>query len=79
MSDLILYHQPECHLCDEAETLLLACGLADRFRRVDIESDLELLKRYGFVVPVLRCAATRQELLWPFDRQQVEAFLQVAP
>ncbi len=76
MSQLILYYQPDCHLCDEAEALMLAAGLAERYQKVDIETDLELLKRYGIYVPVLKRSDNRQELFWPFDGAGLAAFLE---
>ena len=75
MSQLILYFQPDCHLCDDAEILLHASGLAESYRRVDIETDLELLKRYGIHVPVLKCPDSGRELFWPFDAAQLEQFI----
>lgn len=75
MSQLILYYQPDCHLCDEAEALMHACGLGGSYREVDIESDLELLKRYGIHVPVLMRESDRKELFWPFDKTEVLAFV----
>jgi hypothetical protein len=75
MNPLILYYQPDCHLCDEAELLLHVAGLSESYQKVDIETDLDLLKRYGIHVPVLQRADTRQELFWPFDQQEVAAFL----
>ena len=75
MSNLILYHQPDCHLCDVAEALLHAMGMAGSYEEVDIESDLELLKRYGIHVPVLQRVDNQKELFWPFDQGQIEAFI----
>ena len=75
MSEFILYYQPECHLCDEAETLLHASGLGDSYEEVNIESDLELLKRYGIYVPVLQRKDNQQELFWPFEQAELLAFL----
>ena len=75
MSQLILYYQPDCHLCDEAEILLHATGLGETYEKVDIESDLELLKRYGIHVPVLMRGDNEKELFWPFDQQQLLNFL----
>ncbi len=76
MNQLILYYQPVCHLCDEAESLLHASGLGGSYQKVDIETDLELLKRYGIHVPVLMHSDTGQELFWPFDQAQLATFLQ---
>ena len=76
MSQFILYYQPDCHLCDEAESLLHSAGLSERCQKVDIESDLELLKRYGIHVPVLQHADSRQELFWPFNEPDLRAFFE---
>lgn len=76
MSQLILYYQPECHLCDEAEDLLRAAGLGESYLKVDIETDLELLKRYGIYVPVLERKDNQKELFWPFDHGELAAFLE---
>ena len=75
MSQLILYSQPDCHLCEEAVALLCAAGLGNGYEEVDIETDLELLKRYGILVPVLFREDNKQELLWPFDQRQLAEFL----
>ncbi len=76
MNQLILYYQPECHLCDEAEELIQAAGLDEGCVRVDIETDLELLKRYAIHVPVLKHKSDERELFWPFNREDLAAFLQ---
>ena len=78
MRELILYYQPECHLCDEAEVVLQAADLGEIYRKVDIETDLELLKRYGIHVPVLKRDDNQKELFWPFDQPQLRAFLETA-
>ena len=74
MSQLILYYQPDCHLCDEAEVLLHASGLGESYLKVDIETDLELLKRYGIHVPVLKFNDSQEELFWPFDQAKLALF-----
>lgn len=75
MSQLILYYQPDCHLCDDAEVLLHSEGLAGKYQKVDIETDLELLKRYGIHVPVLERKDNRKELFWPFNSAELAEFL----
>lgn len=75
MISLILYSRPECHLCDVAEDLLSAVRLAGSYEKVDIESDLKLLVRYGIRVPVLFRKDNEQELFWPFDQAQLLAFV----
>jgi len=75
MRKLILYYQPECHLCDEAEAVLHAAGRAGSYLKVDIETDLELLKQYGIHVPVLKRSDRQAELFWPFGVQELADFL----
>ena len=74
MRKLILYYQPECHLCNEAEVLLHAAGLGSAYLKVDISADPELLMRYEIHVPVLQRADDQQELFWPFDRAGLDGF-----
>lgn len=78
MQDMILYHHPDCHLCDDAEVLLHSAGLGERYLKVDIETDLELMKRYGIYVPVVALKAEGSELFWPFDQAELLAFAGVA-
>lgn len=77
MNQLILYFQPDCHLCDEAEALMHDAGLGEGYQKVDIETDLELLKRYGIHVPVLQRADNQEELFWPFDQAGLVAFVEL--
>jgi glutaredoxin len=46
-----LYTRDGCHLCEDAERVLAAHGIA--FVRVDIDSDDELFKRYLERIPVV--------------------------
>jgi hypothetical protein len=52
--ELVLYGRAECGLCDEMLDEILA--LAEprlRIRRVDVDSDPALVRRFGADVPVL--------------------------
>ena len=74
--DLILYSTSACHLCEEAEHLLLpwaACGL--RIRVDDISDSDALMETYGLTIPVLRRCDTGAELNWPFDQDGLARFL----
>jgi hypothetical protein len=80
MSRLTLYHTAGCHLCEEAEALVLAClaGRGDgagRLELADIAEDAELLARYGVSIPVLRAEESGRELHWPFGREDVQGIL----
>ena len=74
MDRVILYFQEDCHLCDEAEMLLHAEDLGKHYEKVDIETDLELLKQYGIHVPVLKRVDDNMELFWPFDGDDLKRF-----
>jgi hypothetical protein len=75
MNDITLYGTAGCHLCELAEALVapLLARRAERLHYVDIADSDPLLERYGVRSPVLRRGAA--ELGWPFDAEQVAAFL----
>ena len=52
---VIFYTKPGCHLCDEArqEMARAACTDLYTYEEVDINSDPELLRRYGWDIPVV--------------------------
>ena len=65
-----------CHLCEVAEALLMPFveyGLLVEL--VDISEREEWVERYGLTIPVLRRCDSGAELNWPFDAEQVVAFL----
>jgi glutaredoxin len=51
MSQVVIYTRRGCHLCEEAEAMLLRLGL--RPRLVDIDADPSLRERYSDCVPVV--------------------------
>ena len=52
---VIFYTKPGCHLCEEARRELARADCAGlyTYEEVDINSDPELLRRYGWDIPVL--------------------------
>ncbi|HCT07903.1 MULTISPECIES: glutaredoxin family protein [unclassified Pseudomonas] len=65
-----------CHLCEIAEAEIMPLvehGLLVEL--VDITDPDDLTEVYGLRIPVLRRVDTGAELDWPFDTQQVVAFL----
>ncbi|HKS12786.1 MAG TPA: glutaredoxin family protein [Pseudomonas sp.] len=65
-----------CHLCEVAEALLMPFvehGLLVEL--VDISENDALFERYSLTIPVLRRCDSGAELGWPFDAEQVVAFL----
>lgn len=73
MADLILFGTEGCHLCEEAEALLLLAGLS--FETRDIIDDEQAQLRYAIRIPVLLNPENGQELGWPFDAQQLDGFV----
>ena len=76
--------KPECqlfgtlgwHLCEVAEALLMPFvenGLLVEL--IDIAEHEGLVESYGLRIPVLRRCDTGAELNWPFDAEEVVAFL----
>lgn len=65
-----------CHLCEIAEAEIMPLvehGLLVEL--VDITDPEDLTEAYGLRIPVLRRVDTGAELDWPFDTEQVVAFL----
>lgn len=71
--EVLLYTRPDCHLCELAAQMLEECSVTWYF--VDIESDLELIRKYGVHIPVLYLADVDRELYWPFSSETVRAFI----
>lgn len=81
MNRFILYGTTACHLCDQAEQMLswaaTGAGLTFSYRQVDVSESEVLFERYGLSIPVLRSDDEQGlELNWPFDAEQLLAFLQ---
>ncbi|WP_341780876.1 glutaredoxin family protein [Ectopseudomonas mendocina] len=65
-----------CHLCEVAEALLMPFvenGLLVEL--IDIAEHEGMVDHYGLRIPVLRRCDNGNELNWPFDADQVVAFL----
>ncbi|NWA81823.1 glutaredoxin family protein [Pseudomonas sp. D2002] len=65
-----------CHLCEIAEVEIMPLvehGLLVEL--VDITDPDDLTEAYGLRIPVLRRVDTGAELDWPFDTEQIVAFL----
>ena len=52
---VVFYTRPGCHLCDEAEREIDAarCHTLYTFEKVNIETDPDLTRRYGWDIPVV--------------------------
>lgn len=72
MTEFILFGTEGCHLCEEAEALLVAAGLD--FTSQDIMVSEQWQADYGVLIPVLWHAQSQSQLNWPFDSLQLNAF-----
>lgn len=73
MADFVLYGTEGCHLCDDAERLLLLASV--NFDAVDIINDQSAQQRYAIRIPVLMHRQSGSELGWPFDEPMLRIFL----
>lgn len=66
-----------CHLCDDAEQVLIAALDLSKVQveLVDIAESDALMQAYAMRIPVLRHVATTSELDWPFQVDQVQRFV----
>jgi glutaredoxin len=55
MTVVTLYSKPGCHLCEEARAIIepLIGEFGATFCEVNIAEDGELMKRYGYDIPVI--------------------------
>jgi len=67
------YSTRSCHLCEKASAILDQADIANT--RIDIGSNITLLKEYGMRIPVLQRLDNGMELDWPFDSEDVNNFL----
>jgi hypothetical protein len=51
--EVVLYERDGCHLCEEARVLLDTMLGPGRYRRVDIDTDDDLLVAYAYRIPVV--------------------------
>jgi glutaredoxin len=70
---LTLYSTWGCHLCEQAEQLLITAGLAGQFQVIDIVDDEAAFTRYRVAIPVLKQGDN--ELCWPFDADRLATWL----
>ena len=74
MKELILLTGKDCHLCEQARTFLAEIETKDFIlEELDIYSKRTYHDKYWDKIPVL--IYKNQELLWPFDSQKIQEFL----
>lgn len=72
-TDLHLYSTSHCHLCEQAEAILIDLALSHdlSWTVIEITDDANLLSRYELSIPVLARLDTGQEIAWPFNKDTV--------
>jgi hypothetical protein len=73
-SELILYTTLGCHLCEQAEALIMPLLINSSYQltKVDIADSEDLVALYGIKIPVLKNSKTQHELCWPFTSEQIQ-------
>jgi hypothetical protein len=73
----ILFVRADCHLCDLARAALWAHNpdLSQQVAEFDINTQAAVHDHYCLRIPVLRHEPSQQELNWPFDTEQLRAWL----
>ena len=71
-----LYGRAGCHLCDQARAVVarVCAELGESFEEVDVDSDPELVARYGEEVPVTLVDG-RQHDFWRVDERRLRTAL----
>lgn len=75
--NLNLYSTSHCHLCEQAESLLVT--LSNQYdiswMLVEITDNAELLESYEIRIPVLKRLSDQSEIVWPFTIVDIEQFI----
>lgn len=77
---LLFYTTQHCHLCEQAESLLVrvaqSLSTPIEVEAVDIAyEEASVLERYGERIPVVCRTKDEAELGWPFDAEELADFL----
>jgi len=78
--ELILYYREQCHLCDAMRKALVVFTHKHQqvsWLEVDIDRDIELIRRYDALVPVL-CLGNTEICHYFFDESALVAVLALA-
>ncbi len=71
----MLYGTSACHLCEQAEQLLLPwVAKGALIELVDVVDDDQVFALYGLAIPVVQ-REDGEILSWPFDANMIDSFL----
>ena len=70
---LHLYSTSHCHLCEQAEAILVDLALSHdlSWTVIEIADDANLLAHYERSIPVLARLDKGHEIAWPFNKDRV--------
>ena len=74
---LKIYSTSYCHLCEQAEDMLISIMKLHpiEWQTIEIIDDEALLGFYGNLIPVLKRVDNNQELVWPFSKLDIERLI----
>lgn len=77
MKQLVLYTTSHCHLCEQAEAMLihLKSYYEVNWLQQEISDDDDLTERYGIRIPVIARMDNQTELNWPFTENDIAIFI----
>ncbi len=79
MNKVIFYTKAGCHLCEEAERMLLALAreMPLEIESIDISAAAEpILRTYFDKIPVVARPGLATELNWPFTMEALRTYLE---
>ncbi len=73
MLALTLYTTSHCHLCEEAEAILISIANDHdiTWRTIEIADNNQLLETYGTTIPVIQITGSNTEIKWPFGAEEI--------
>ena len=74
--DFILYSTSQCHLCEQAESLLIKVSTKYKlnWKIIEITDNPILYDIYEMKIPVLKSVDKNIEICWPFNENDIELF-----
>jgi len=76
--NLILFGTSACHLCEQAEEILVNVLIKlpqYQLNLIDIAENPQWQDAYAISIPVLYHVKTQSELIWPFNESNVITFI----
>ena len=78
MNLLLLLGTSGCHLCEQAEEIILQSRIIHPHwvvELIDIAEQSEWQDKYAIRIPVLYHPGSQEDIGWPFDTEQVDQFV----